>query len=74
MFVINTDLQLSNDILLGYSYCGMNITSIPLKPYFKGFCWGTSNINDSMGYIYVTYNLSHKVHPKGLTVNIWFKL
>ena len=40
-------------------------TSIPLKPYFKEFCWGISNI--SHGW-YLTYHPSHR-HERTVTVN-----
>ena len=47
----------------------LSFNSIPLKPYFKGFYWGISNI---LNGVYLTYCPSHRVliHLKGLTVNI----
>ena len=51
----------------------LNISpSIPLKPYFKGFCWGISKIFHG---VYLTYTQSHRVliHLKGLTVNMCIK-
>ena len=46
--------------------------SIPLKPCFKGFCWGIFNILHAGVYYDLTYCPSHRelIHLKGLTVNI----
>ena len=47
-----------------FCFISNNVISIPLKPYFIGFCW-----------VYLTYHPSHRVliHLKGLTVNIYIK-
>ena len=65
-------ILIHSDTFSVYICLAYNLTYIPLKPYFKGFCLGISNI---LHGVYLKYFPNNRVliHLKGLTVNICIK-